>query len=158
MKALIAPAINLVGLIAIMVYALKDKIPVFVQDRKRQLEKELVDAQSKLEEAKKNQQELAAKVRAFDADVGQMKEEFTQQAQKHRAAILSHAQSLVVQIKEDAQSSAKSITQDFKREITMEFVDQVLSKAEKILKERVDSGAKNKLNKEFSHQLAGVSA
>lgn len=156
MKTLIAPTFNFLLLVGGLAYLLKDKIPVFIRERKTLLERELLQAQSRLEEALQQQKSLTQKMGSLGNEVQALHNEFVKQGEKHRESILNHAQRLVKNIREDAVLSSKTIAQDFRNEVTMQFVDQVIARTEKILKDRMDTQAKMKLNREFSTQLEVV--
>jgi F0F1-type ATP synthase membrane subunit b/b' len=153
METLIAPLVNLVILIAVMAYYLKQPLKTFAKDRHHSIRTDLETVRNQLRDAKAKHAEFSSKLRAMDAEIAGLKTQASQDAQALKTKVQAEAQKLSSNIIEDAKHASQVLYAEFKVQLYSELGGHVLDRAEKILRERLTGDDRARIRKEFSTQV-----
>jgi F0F1-type ATP synthase membrane subunit b/b' len=153
MQTLIAPVVNLVILIGVMAYYLKQPLKAFAKDRHVSIRTELDTVRDQLRNAQAKHAEFSSKLRAMDAEIAGLKTQALQDAQILKTKVQAEAQRLSGNIIEDAKHAAVVLYAEFKVQLYSELGGHVLDRAEKILRERLTGDDRARIRKEFSNQV-----
>lgn len=153
METLIAPVVNLVILIGLMAYYLKQPLKEFAKGRHHSIRTELEAVRNQLANAKTKHAEFSSKLRAMDAEIAGLKTQAVQDAEGLKKKVQAEAQKLSSNIIEDAKHASKVLYSEFKGQLYSELGTQVLDRAEKILRERLTGDDRARIRQEFSTQV-----
>jgi F0F1-type ATP synthase membrane subunit b/b' len=153
METLIAPVVNLVILLAVMAYYLKQPLKTFAKDRHHSIRTDLEVVRNQLRDAKAKHAEFSSKLRAMDAEIAGLKTQASQDAQALKTKVQAEAQKLSSNIIEDAKHASQVLYAEFKVQLYSELGGHVLDRAEKVLRERLTGDDRARIRKEFSTQV-----
>ena len=156
MHTLIAPFINLLILLGLMVYYLRQPLVDFARNRSVTIRDELKKVGEELQLAKQKHAEFSSKLKAMDAEIVGLKNQAIQDAQAMKARISAEAQKQSANIVTDARNASVALYSDFKSQMYTELGNRVLDRAEKVLRERLTDADRARINQEFTNQV-GVS-
>lgn len=153
MQTLIAPLINLLILVALMVYYLREPLKEFAQNRAVSIREDLKTAKEQLTVAQQRYSEFTSKLRAVDAEVVSLKSSATQDAATMKSRIVADAQKISANVVSDARNAAVILYSEFKGQLYSELGGRVLDRAEAILKERLTGADRARIAQEFTNQV-----
>jgi F0F1-type ATP synthase membrane subunit b/b' len=153
MQTLIAPFINLLILVGVLVFYLREPLKVFAETRHHTIREDLESVRNQLRAAQEKHAEFSAKLRAVDAEVNGIKSQMVQDAQAMKSRIVAEAQKLSGNVIEDARHASAVLYTEFKSSLYSELGSRVLDRAEAILKERLTGDDRARIRKEFSSQV-----
>jgi F-type H+-transporting ATPase subunit b len=156
METLVAPFINLVILLGLMAYYLRQPLKDFARSRSVSIRDELQSVSEQLARATQKHAEFTAKLKAMDAEVAGLKNQAIQEGQAMKTRISAEAQKQAANIISDARNAAVVLYSEFKSQMYTELGNRVLDRAEKILRERLTDADRARINQEFTSQV-GVS-
>ena len=156
MHTLIAPFINLLILIALLVYYLRQPLKDFVHGRHLSIHGDIKKAQEQLRDAQARHEEFSAKLKAIDAEVSALHQQARQDAEATKARIIQEAKRLSDNIVSDAKSASQALVSELKDELYHELGSHVLSRAEKIISERLTSEDRARIRKDFSQHVGSM--
>jgi len=156
MESLVASTVNLVLLIALLVYKLNKPIREFVAQRHNSMRDEIQTVRVQLSQSQEKFDEFSAKLKAIDAEVGTLKEQTKQDsiAMKHR--IIAEARRVASSVVSDAKSSAEGLFSELKGQLYSELSIRVLDRAEFLLRERLTGDDRARIRQEFSMQVESI--
>jgi len=146
-------AVNLVILLGVLVYFLKDSVRNFLVERKGAISSEIDNAQNTITEAKKKYEEYAQKLKGIEDEINSIKESIVKQGQTEREEILRQAGIASENIKREAQDTIQFETERASREIRSEVVTLALAIAEKVIKENLSEADKERFVEEFTENV-----
>ncbi len=145
--------VNLVILLGILVYFLKDSVKNFLVERKGSISSEIDHAQNTISEAKSKYEEYAEKLAGIEGEINSIKESIVKQGQAEREEILRQAGIASENIKREAQETIKFESERARQEIQSEVVTIALAIAEKVIKENLSESDKQKLVEDFTKNI-----
>ncbi len=155
MHTLLAPTVNLLILVALLVYFTKDSIRDFFRSRHQRFDQEINAVKVALAKAKSDHEEALSKLRGAQAEIETMTRQGEREIVETRQKILADAQAAAAKIVSDARQTAEAMSQDFRRQLSAEFGTLVLERAEKLIKERLTQDDRKRMASEFTKQLGG---
>jgi F-type H+-transporting ATPase subunit b len=153
MHSLIAPTFNVVILLGLMVYYLREPLRQFVYQRHTALADELKRVHAMLRDSQEKFDEFTAKLKAIDVETQAMREQAKQDAQTAKNRLVAEAQKLGSTIVTDARSSANNLCSELKTQLAGELSLQVLDRTEALVKDRLTGDDKTRIRQEFSNQV-----
>lgn len=145
--------VNLVILLGVLVYFLKDSVRNFLVERKGSISSEIDHAQKTITEAKSKYEEYAEKLKGIEREISDIKESIVKQGQAEREEILRQASLASENIKKEAQETIKFESERAKQEIQSEVVTLALAIAEKVIKENLSESDKQRFVEDFTKNL-----
>jgi F-type H+-transporting ATPase subunit b len=156
MQELIAPTVNLVILIGILVYFLRAPLKTFVHERHVSLRDELARVRDLLNKARGEHAEFSAKLNAMGAEVASYRDQAKQDGQSSKQRIVSEAQKLSTNIVGDSRIAAEGLYSELKGQLRGELASKIMVRAEKLLRDRLTATDRERIRKEFSNQVESV--
>lgn len=153
LSGLIYPFINFAILVGALFYFLKTPVKSFVTSRHTDFKSELDRVQKKLAEAQKQYQECAQRLSTMDAEVANLVQQIRTEAEAAKVKIITEAKRMAGEIVIDSKRSGESMMVEFKEKIRTELAEQVVSRAETLLKSRMTNDVREQLRKDFSRQV-----
>jgi F0F1-type ATP synthase membrane subunit b/b' len=153
MATLIAPFINLLILVGVLVFYCRKPLQVFAETRHHTIREDLETVRNQLRNAQEKHAEFSAKLRAVDAEVSGLRAQMIQDANAMKSRIVAEAQKLSGNVIEDAKHASAVLYTEFKSSLYSELGARVLDRAEIILKERLTGDDRARIRKEFSTQV-----
>ena len=156
MNTLIAPAINLGILIVVMVVYLRDPVCQFIEARHRSVGDEIKRVREMLRNSQEKHDEFSAKLKSISVEITALREQAKQDAQATKLRILSESQKTCGSIVSDARSAAEGLYSDLRSRLFSDVGQQVLNRAEVLMRERLTGDDKARIRKEFSSQVGAT--
>lgn len=153
MEHLVAPLVNLLILIGLLVYYLREPLREFVDKRHHMIREELITVRNLLRSAQEKNEEFSSKLRAVDAETSGIKAQMLQDAQTMKSKIVAEAQKLSSGVIQDAKQASDILYTEFKDEIFVELGGRVIDRAEVLLRDRLTGDDRARIRKEFSTQV-----
>jgi F0F1-type ATP synthase membrane subunit b/b' len=150
MATLIAPFINLLILVGVLVFYCRKPLQVFAETRHHTIREDLETVRNQLRNAQEKHAEFSAKLRAV---VSGLRAQMIQDANAMKSRIVAEAQKLSGNVIEDAKHASAVLYTEFKSSLYSELGARVLDRAEIILKERLTGDDRARIRKEFSTQV-----
>ena len=146
-------SVNLLILLGVLVYFLKDSVKNFLVERKGSISSEIDHAQKTITEAKSKYEEYAEKLAGIEAEINSIKESIVKQGQSEREEILRQAGIASENIKREAQETIKFESERARQEIQSEVVTIALAIAEKVVKENLSETDKQRFVEDFTKNI-----
>lgn len=156
MGTLVAPFFNLAVLVGILVYYLRKPLADFVSNRHLGLKEEVQSVTEQLRTARKQFDEFSAKLKAIDAEVSSLTQQYRQDAESIKVRILTEAKKSAQAGIADAQASATTLVLGIKDGLRKELAERVLGRAEVLLRERLTGDDRLRIRREFSKQVGSI--
>ncbi|MCM2323137.1 MAG: ATP synthase F0 subunit B [Oligoflexia bacterium] len=156
MDALIAPTLNLLVLIAILVHYVRSPVRQFVLARHTAIRDELKSVRELLRKAQEKHDEFSSKLKAIEVETTSLRDQARQDAQAFRLRLLGEAQQLSSNIVSDARSTAAGLLEETKHELYLDLGSRVLDRVEALLRERMTGEDRARFRKEFLSQMETV--
>lgn len=153
MSGLIYPFINFAILVGALFYFLKTPVKAFVATRHTDLKSELDRVEKKLAEAQKQYQEYAHRLSTMDAEIASLVQQTRTEAESSKVKIITEAKRMADEIVIDSKRSGESMMAEFKDRIRSELAEQVISRAESLVRTRMTNDVREQLRKDFSEQV-----
>ncbi|MCY3826523.1 MAG: ATP synthase F0 subunit B [Candidatus Dadabacteria bacterium] len=133
-------ALNLGLLMALIIYLIRKPFLSFLKNRKERLRSEVDRAAAAAEQAEMTLEEYSAKLDAVASEIAALQENIRKQGENERDELVSAAEKSCEMIKKEVEDTIRLETTKAVSEIQSEVVDSALALAEKMIKERVDTG------------------
>lgn len=153
MQTLIAPLINLVILVAVLVYYCRHPLREFVRQRHHTLRDQILNVRKELGSAQEKYEEFSAKLKTIDSEIAVLREQARQDAQGAKQRAASEAQRFSANVVSDARATSAQLYDDLKEQLYQELSVRALMRAEAILNGRLTGDDKVRLRQEFSMEL-----
>ena len=145
---LITQALNLGALLGILFYILKDKLPILLESRVDVVEKDILLAAKKFEQAQAKKQEWELKVKELHATKEASVEQAKVDALEQGKAILAEADAACEKCKQEMSKDVSSEVLRIKNQIHEEIVTEAVAKAKDFLSKEVKEQDQNRFRGE----------
>jgi F-type H+-transporting ATPase subunit b len=142
-------AVNLVILIVVLAYYLKEPIRNFLIERRGIIGNEIEEAKRVIEEAKKRYEEYEGRMKRIEEEVKSLKETIRREGEIEKGEILRQAEAASQKIREEAKETIKLETAKAKREIQSEAVSLAVGLAESIIKQNLNESDERRFMEGF---------
>lgn len=146
---LVWQAVNLVILLAVLVFFARKPIQTFFAERRQQIGTDLDDAAKLLEKAEARYAEWQRKLIDLDSELEQIKTDSHRRAQDDRELILAEAQASAERIHKNAVATIEQELRRAQAELRQEAALLATEIAERILSEKIEQGDRDRLVDEF---------
>jgi F-type H+-transporting ATPase subunit b len=143
------PALNLVILIAALVYFGRRPILDFFANRQDRIRDDLDAAASALAEAEARHTEWQRKLTRLDAEMARIREQARERAEAERKHILADASAAAERIRRDARSTVDQELRRAREELRREAAELALELAAETLRARVSDADRSRLVDDF---------
>lgn len=139
--------VNLVLLLAILIYFLKHPIKQFLIERRRTIGNKIDEAREKIEEARNKFEEYNKKLENIENEISSLKDYIKQQGENERAEIIKRAQETSEILKREARETIELETRKAQNKIQAEAVSKSLEIAKNIIRQSLErSGDINQID------------
>lgn len=156
METLIAPAINLVILLVVLTYYARSPLVEFVKARRIRLETEMDSVRQELHTAKASLDEYSSKLKAIGVDAQAMTQQATEDAKRLGDRLVSSAKDSAGVLLSDVSHSVTGVYAQLKSDLRAECASLVVIRAESLMKDHLTGEDKERIRREFSHQVEGA--
>lgn len=156
-RFVIEHAVNLLILLGVLFYFLKNPVKNFLAERRNSISSEIDEAQHQIAEAKKKYEEYAQRLSGIEREVNNLKETIVEQGQKEKEELIKQATQAARMIKEEARDSIARQTSRAKQEIQSEVVARALSLAEELIRKNISDSDRKRFIQNFTNNLEGQS-
>ena len=146
---LVWPAVNLLILLAALVYFGRRPIQDFFAARQDRIRDDLDAAASALAEAEARQTEWQRKLVRLDAEMARIREQARERAEAERKHILADASAAAERIRKDARSAVDQELRRAREELRREAAELALEIAAETLRARVNDADRSRLVDDF---------
>ncbi len=145
--------VNLLLLLGVLVYFLKDSVRNFLVARKESISSEIDHAQKTITEAKEKYEEYAEKLRGIEQEINTIKDAIRKQGETEREEIVRHANIASEYLKKEARDTIQFEIDRARSEVQSEVVATALAIAEKVIKENLNESDKQRIVEDFTNNL-----
>lgn len=156
MSTLIAPFINVLILVGLLVYFLREPVRTFVSQRYETVRDTVKKVRDMLRQAQEQYDEFSAKLKAIDAEVAALHEETRQEALAVQTRISGEAQRMSQVILSDARIASENVYSDLKTSLRVKLATRILERVEELVKDRLTGDDRAKIRQEFSVHVENV--
>jgi F-type H+-transporting ATPase subunit b len=149
----ILQAINLLILLAVLIYAARKPIQAYFATRREQIRKQLDGASDFLKQAEGRFAEWQRKLAQLDSELEQIRATARRRAQEERDQILADARAAAERIRQDAQTAIGQELRRAQDSLRREAGDLAVEFAARILSEQIRAEDRDRLVDEF---ISGV--
>lgn len=132
-------AINLVLLVGLLVYLIKNPFLSFLKKRKENITSEIDQAKKAIEEAKQKHAEYSAKFQNLENEINSLKENIKKQGRIEKDELVKQAHNSCELIKSEVKDTVELETLRARQELQSEVVNSSVELAEKLIKESMKS-------------------
>lgn len=157
LSSLTYPFINFAILVSALVFFLRKPLKSFVYDRHSTLKEQLDEVQKKLTDAQRQYNEYSQRLNSMDAEVASLVQAIRSDAETARVRIVTDAKRTADQIVIDSKRTGEALMNEFRDQIRKDLANQVIARAETLLKSRTTGDVREQLRKDFSKQVENVS-
>jgi F0F1-type ATP synthase membrane subunit b/b' len=155
-SSLFYPFVNFAILVGALFYFLKTPTKSFVKGRHLNLKDELDRVQEKLLGAQRQYQEYSQRLSSMGAEITTLVQEVRAEAESAKVRILTEARRTADQLVIDSKRATESMFAEFKDQVRIDLANQVIVRAEAILKTKMTGDVREAMKKDFSKQVESV--
>lgn len=148
-------SVNLIILIAVLSYFLKEPIRNFLIERRGIIGNEIDEAQKMIAQAKKKYEEYLERMKNIEGEIESLKEVIRKEGEIEREEIVKQAELASKRIRDEAGEAIKLQIERVRHEIQNEIVSLVVGLAENIIKHKLDEADERKFFESFIKKLEG---
>lgn len=156
LSSLLYPFINFAILVGALFYFLKAPTKAFVRTRHTSLKDELDRVQVKLTEAQRQYSDYSQRLTSMDAEITNLVQTVRSEAESAKVRIITEARRSADQIVIDSKRTAEAMMTEFKDQVRVDLANQVIARAEVLLKSKMTGDVREQLKKDFSKQVENV--
>lgn len=145
--------VNLLILIFVLFYFLKNPLKSFLMDRRGVIAKKIEDSKKEIAEAKQTYDLYMEKMSNLDNEIRELKDTIKKEAEIERQEIIKQAEISAIKMREDARETIKSEAAKAKQEIQNEVVTLAIKLAEDILKNNLDESDNKRMIEKFVQEV-----
>ena len=149
MEHLIPQVINVVVLVAVLVYFLRAPIRAAVKSRQEVIKKEVDEARALKAEAEKKYKEFSQKLASLESEAAAILSQAKNDAEAMKIKIMQNAKSAAERVIKDAEQATTMALSDTKAEIKKEVIEKAIALAEKMIREKVTSEDQRRMLNEY---------
>lgn len=142
-------ALNLLILIALLVYFGRKPIAGYLASRRAQIEEGIESAGRELAEAERRLAECERRAASLDAELEEIRRVVRQQAEAERDRLLAEANASAARIRRDAAAAAEQEVRRAREQLRAETVDLAVQIASDLLRAHVNDADRARLVDEF---------
>ena len=146
-------AVNLLILLAVIVYFAKDSVMNFLVTRRANISHEIDEAQKTIKEAKEKYEEYAKKLEGIEAEIMSLRDTIKKQGETERDEIVKQANLSADLLSKEARDTIELEAERAKREIQSEVVQLAIDIAQNLIKQNLGEAEKEKLLSEFTKNI-----
>lgn len=147
--------VNLIILLAVLSYFLKEPIRNFLIERRGIIGNEIDEAQKTIAQAKKKYEEYLERMKNIESEIESLKEVIRKEGEIEREEIIKQAELASKKIRDEASEAIKLQAERVRHDIQNEIVSLVVGLAENIIKQKLDEADERKLFESFIKKLEG---
>lgn len=156
MLDLIPPTINLLILLGVIFFLVRKPFMEFVRTRHSTLRDDLAKTQRLLSEAQTKYLEYSHRLQSLDAEISRLIQDARQEAEASKVRIVTEAKKMADMIIVDAKKSSEAMLDEFKTQVRSDLANQVMARAETVLKNKLTGDDRERIRKDFSKQVGSV--
>jgi F-type H+-transporting ATPase subunit b len=145
--------VNFALFLFILVRFGKKPLTEYLQKRSRTISTQLDEAKRLREEAEATLAEYRTKLEGFDEERKAITEGYRREAERESEAIIEEAKRHAERLRRDADLVIEHDIKQAQRELRGRIVDEAVSLARKVIEDRLDAGAKQKLVDHYTDSL-----
>lgn len=146
---------NLLVLLGILAFYLRAPLKAFVRTRHESLRDEVARVGTQLKDAQHRYDEFSAKLKAIEAEVQAIHDQMRADADAVRVRVVNEARALAQNIVADSRATSEAMFVELKAQLRGELAQQVIDRAEGLIRERLTGDDRARIRSEFSQQLGG---
>lgn len=150
---IIKQAVNFGVVIGVLIYLLKNKIGEFFRDRAASFDKLVVLARKAKEDAETQKRDISARLERLQATAQDSVEQAKREAEELKAKIQAEAKLLAEQIRQDAMKTAEREVHKAKQELREEVLSQAMKTTREVMKTSVKEVDQTRLQNEFVEKI-----
>jgi F-type H+-transporting ATPase subunit b len=147
--------VNLIILLAVLSYFLKEPIRNFLIERRGIIGNEIDEAQKTIAQAKKKYEEYLERMKNIESEIEFLKEVIRKEGEIEREEIVKQAELASKKIRDEASEAIKLQAERVRHDIQNEIVSLVVGLAENIIKQKLDEADERKIFESFIKKLEG---
>jgi F-type H+-transporting ATPase subunit b len=147
------PTLNLVLLLAVLIYFARKPVLAFLSDRRNTISSNIESAAQLLAEAERRLAEWSRKAANLDQEAHSIREATRRAAEAERDRILADAQATAERIRQAAAAVAERELHHARETLRREAADLAVELAARILREHVNDGDRTRLVDEFIERI-----
>ena len=156
MHSLAISFLNFFLLVGLLVYKLRQPLKNFVQMRHKSLREEIQAVREQLQLASGKFEEYSKKLSSIDSEIQSLRSQLKDDIAQMNQRVLVEAKKASEAVVHDARTSAQSLLSDLKADLYSDLVYRVVSRSELLIKERLTSDERVRIQQEFSKQVERI--
>ena len=156
MHSLAISFLNFFILIGLLVYKLRQPLKDFVLMRHQSLREEIFSVREQLRLASERFEDYSKKLSQVDLEIQALRQQLKEDISQINQKILIEARKTSEAVVADARTSAQSLVSDLKADLYSDLVYRVVNRSERLVKERLTSDEKVRIQQEFSKQVERI--
>jgi F0F1-type ATP synthase membrane subunit b/b' len=152
--ALVASFVNFVILIGVFVYLFKDKLNVFLRERKAEVANALSEAARLKAEAEAKHKEYTERMAKLDQELAQIKQDVIAAGIKERDRIMAEAEHKAARMRQEAHFLVEQQVKQLRGELAREAIDGAIAAAEALLLKSTTSYDQQRLAQDYLNALS----
>ncbi len=156
MDSLVASSVNLLILIAILVFKLRAPLKEFVAKRHESIRDEIRSVHEQLKSAKAQFNETSIRLKSVDGELASLREQTKNDIAQIHQKIIGEAKRLSTVVVSDAKLAADALFSELKGQLYSELGTRVLDRAEDLLHNRLTHDDRVRIRQEFSNQVESI--
>ena len=152
--ALAASIVNFVILIGVFVYLFKDKLNVFLRERKAEVADALSEAARLKAEAEAKHKEYTERMAKLDQELAQIKQDVIAAGIKERDRIMAEAEHKAARMRQEAHFLVEQQVKQLRGELAREAIDGAIAAAEALLLKSTTSYDQQRLAQDYLNALS----
>ncbi|MEZ4266122.1 MAG: hypothetical protein R3F39_07070 [Myxococcota bacterium] len=145
--------LDFIILAAVLVYALRGPLATYLSNRRDTILKEMDEATARKADATDRLARYEGALRELDAEVARMREDFERDGQAERERILTETRETIARLRADAALDATREASQMKLDLEREVAERALTRAEAIVRERMNAARQRTLVERFITDL-----
>jgi F-type H+-transporting ATPase subunit b len=150
---LIWQGVNLALLLGVLVYFGRKPIQSYFADRRKEIQEGLDSSARVLEEAEARLSEWEGRLRSLDGEVDEIRSTTQRLAEAERQRILADARASAERVRRDAAAAVDQEVRRARTALREEASDLAVELAERLLRESVNEGDRDRLVSEFVERI-----
>ena len=156
MHSLAISFLNFSILVGLLIYKLRQPLKDFVLARHKSLREEIFSVQEQLRLASDRFEDYSKKLSQVDSEIQDLRTQLKEDILQLNQRILTEAKKASEAVVGDAKTSAQSLLSDLRADLYSDLVYRVVDRSEALVKERLTSDEKVRIQREFSKQLERI--
>lgn len=155
-KDLLWRVLNFIGLVIILVVALKKPIGNALSSRRRQIREMFEDLEAQKNEAELKYKEYEAKLAKIDEEVNSIIETAVKQGEAEKEKIIADAERAAGDIKRQAEMAVQHELSEAKHRLLGDVAEQAVQMAEEIITKNLQESDHNKMVEDYLDKVGAI--